>query len=244
LHVSGWDVIASGFSAVTTEATGRVYFALWYCVGVLLLMNVITSFFISAFILKIDSLNIGREVTIMRASSSSKQRDDMLSPSPTTGEEKPKNCQHQTFHRTNVLSIKQSTLDETALQYPTDDREGDLEGDRAVPKNSFQLIIEQAKSSKEKRLLSTLSLRYSSAINNERVSEIKSLLTSDQQQQQPRHHRHLLSGEGEGGGEGSGEGNYRKNFIVDCERVRDLSDRELMVIINRMVEDKKVSSLF
>lgn len=202
-------------------------------------MNVITSFFISAFILKIDSLNIGREVTIMRASSSSKQRDDMLSPSLTTGE-KPKNGQPHTFHRTNVLSIKQSSLDETALQYPT---EGDLEGDRAVPKNSFQLIIEQAKSSKEKRLLSTLSLRYSSAINNERVSEIKSLLTSDQQQQ-PRHHRHLLSGGGEGRGEGSSEGNYRKNFIVDCERVRDLSDRELMVIINRMVEDKKVSSLF
>jgi hypothetical protein len=200
-------------------------------------MNVITSFFISAFILRINSLNIGRETM---TPSSSKHKTPSLY--DEEGGDSP-----ETFQRTNVVSIKQSALDEIMLQYPTNDFDDDMRSTTGtgLPKNSFQMIIEQAKTKTEKRFLSTLSIRYSSAINNERVSEIKSLLTSTHE-----HHRHLLSGEGYGGedgggggnGRGGGAGNYRKNFIVDCERVRDLSDRELMVIINRMVEDKKVVS--
>jgi len=29
LHVSDWDVITSGFSAVTSDANGRVFFSSW-----------------------------------------------------------------------------------------------------------------------------------------------------------------------------------------------------------------------
>ena len=207
IHVSGWDTISSGFSAVTNEFTGRIYFSLWYIVGVLLLMNVITSFFISAFILKINSWNFGGNSETASASSSSPSGDD----NPPAS--KP-------FLRTNVLSIKQSSLDETALEYPTDDYHNDL----SFSRNSFQMIIDNSKTAKEKRYLSNLSLRYSSAINNERFSEVKSLLTSA------------------AAGPGNSSGSYRINFIVDAENVRDLSDGELMVIIHRMMDEKKASA--
>lgn len=123
------------------------------------------------------------------------------------------NSSPKPFLRTNVVSIKQSSLDETILEYPVDFQDDST-------RNSFQLIIDQAKSKREKKLLQNLSLRYSSAINNERVSEVKSLLTSSDPV-------------------GTNSSNYRKNFIIDAEKVRDLSDAELMVIINRMMEEKK-----
>lgn len=86
------------------------------------------------------------------------------------------------------------------------------------------MIIDNSKTAKEKRYLSNLSMRYSSAINNERFSEVKSLLTSAAT------------------GPGTYSGSYRKNFIVDAENVRDLSDGELMVIIHRMMDEKKASA--
>jgi Ca2+-binding EF-hand superfamily protein len=50
LYVSNWDVIASGFSAVTTDASSRIYFTAWYVIGVLLILNSISSFFFAGFI--------------------------------------------------------------------------------------------------------------------------------------------------------------------------------------------------
>ena len=46
LHVSDFDVMADGFVAATTECA-KLYFALWYCVGVLLILNIVKSFFLS-----------------------------------------------------------------------------------------------------------------------------------------------------------------------------------------------------
>jgi hypothetical protein len=240
LHVSGWDTISSGFSAVTNEITGRLYFALWYCIGVLLLMNVITSFFISAFILKINSWNFGgtspgaaatgggttSPIVSTSASASGAAASAALPSGSGSGEDGQK-----PFLRTNVLSIKQSSLDETILEYPADDYSDDL----SISRNSFQMIIDNSKSKKEKRYLSTLSLRYSSAINNERVSEVKSLLTSAGVAA-------ATGGAGAVGATGIYSGSYRKNFIVDAEKVRDLSDGELMVIIHRMMEEKKATA--
>jgi hypothetical protein len=48
LRVSDFDVIAEGFSVVTTK-NARVYFALWYIIGVLLFFNILKSYFISVF---------------------------------------------------------------------------------------------------------------------------------------------------------------------------------------------------
>jgi hypothetical protein len=49
LHVSDFDIIASGFTATTSE-DAKVYFALWYVVGVLLMLNILKSFFLGEFL--------------------------------------------------------------------------------------------------------------------------------------------------------------------------------------------------
>lgn len=46
LHVSDFDVITSGFVAVTST-WARVYFTAWYVIGVLLLLNIVKSYFLS-----------------------------------------------------------------------------------------------------------------------------------------------------------------------------------------------------
>ena len=48
LHVSDFDVITSGFTAATSNAS-RLYFAAWYVMGVLLLLNIVKSFFLADF---------------------------------------------------------------------------------------------------------------------------------------------------------------------------------------------------
>ena len=48
LHVSDFDVITSGFTAATNNAS-RLYFAAWYVMGVLLLLNIVKSFFLADF---------------------------------------------------------------------------------------------------------------------------------------------------------------------------------------------------
>lgn len=53
LHVSDFDVIADGFVAVTSDYA-KIFFAVWYCIGVLLLLNVVKSFFLSGFLSKIS----------------------------------------------------------------------------------------------------------------------------------------------------------------------------------------------
>ena len=49
LHVSDFDVIATGFTT-TTSNWSRLYFTLWYVVGVLLMLNVVKSFFLGEFL--------------------------------------------------------------------------------------------------------------------------------------------------------------------------------------------------
>lgn len=49
LHVSDFDVITAGFVVVTNKFA-RVYFVAWYVVGVLLLLNIIKSFFLTEFL--------------------------------------------------------------------------------------------------------------------------------------------------------------------------------------------------
>ncbi len=48
LHTSGFDVVASGFVAVT-DIHARWFFAAWYVVGTLLLFNIIVAYFLSEF---------------------------------------------------------------------------------------------------------------------------------------------------------------------------------------------------
>ena len=49
LHVSDFDLVASGFTATTAPAA-KLYFALWYVVGVLLMLNILKSFFLGEFL--------------------------------------------------------------------------------------------------------------------------------------------------------------------------------------------------
>lgn len=49
LHVSDFDVITSGFVAVTSP-WARLYFTCWYVLGVLLMLNIVKSFFLSEFL--------------------------------------------------------------------------------------------------------------------------------------------------------------------------------------------------
>ena len=49
LHVSDFDVITEGM-VVTSNSTARIYFALWYIVGVLLMLNILKSFFLDEFL--------------------------------------------------------------------------------------------------------------------------------------------------------------------------------------------------
>ena len=56
IHISDFDVIASGFVSVT-NSYARIYFALWYLIGVVLILNVIKSFFLSDLIIWVNSDN-------------------------------------------------------------------------------------------------------------------------------------------------------------------------------------------
>jgi hypothetical protein len=49
LHVSDFDVLATAFAALTNE-WAKLYFVAWYVIGVLLLLNVVKSFFLSEFL--------------------------------------------------------------------------------------------------------------------------------------------------------------------------------------------------
>jgi Ca2+-binding EF-hand superfamily protein/membrane protein implicated in regulation of membrane protease activity len=49
LQVSDFDTVASGFTA-TSGGHAKVYFALWYVVGVLLMLNILKSFFLGEFL--------------------------------------------------------------------------------------------------------------------------------------------------------------------------------------------------
>lgn len=49
LHVSDFDTVASGFTA-TTNSKAKVFFIVWYVVGVLLLLNILKSFFLGEFL--------------------------------------------------------------------------------------------------------------------------------------------------------------------------------------------------
>ena len=53
LHVSDFDVIAGGFTAVTDLWT-RLYFLMWYIIGTLLILNILKSFFLADFMLIVD----------------------------------------------------------------------------------------------------------------------------------------------------------------------------------------------
>lgn len=213
LHVSGWDVIASGFSSVTNNFIGRVYFSMWYCIGVLLLMNILTSFFISEFILKLgthDMIN-NSDNTNQNNSGNNNTNDSTINVNIINDDKLYKHSKSNTdnqFLRRNILTIKQSSLDETILEYPDNDYIEDKN------RNSMQMIINEAKSNKEKKKLQYLSTRYSGALKNVRISEVKSILAAT----------NIQSSE------------TRKNFIIDCENVRDLTDEELRTIMKRMIE--------
>jgi hypothetical protein len=51
LRVSGWDTFAMGMVKVT-DSSARLFFILWYLIGVLLLMNIVATLFISGFVVE------------------------------------------------------------------------------------------------------------------------------------------------------------------------------------------------
>ena len=56
IHVSDFDVIASGFVAVT-NTYARIYFVAWYLIGVVLILNIIKSFFLTDLIVWVKTSN-------------------------------------------------------------------------------------------------------------------------------------------------------------------------------------------
>ncbi len=57
LHVSDFDVITTGFSSVTSKGSARLFFAIFYCFGVLILLNILKSIFLRGFSTKLYNLN-------------------------------------------------------------------------------------------------------------------------------------------------------------------------------------------
>ena len=57
LHVSDFDVITTGFSSVTSKGTARLFFATFYCFGVLILLNILKSIFLRGFSNKLYNMN-------------------------------------------------------------------------------------------------------------------------------------------------------------------------------------------
>jgi hypothetical protein len=51
LHISDFDIIASGFTSTTNNNWNRLFFALWYIIGVLFLLNILKSFILGEFII-------------------------------------------------------------------------------------------------------------------------------------------------------------------------------------------------
>lgn len=51
LHVSGWDIIADGYNTAIHSPYVRFYFSMWYCIGELLLLNLVRSLFLRGFLL-------------------------------------------------------------------------------------------------------------------------------------------------------------------------------------------------
>ncbi|RYH05590.1 hypothetical protein EON65_44275, partial [archaeon] len=58
LRVSDFDIIASGFSTVTTNGA-KVYFTAWYLVGTLLFLNILKSFFLGEFLILFGKSSMG-----------------------------------------------------------------------------------------------------------------------------------------------------------------------------------------
>ena len=57
LHVSDFDVVTTGFSSVTSKGSARLFFAIFYCFGVLILLNILKSIFLRGFSTKLYNLN-------------------------------------------------------------------------------------------------------------------------------------------------------------------------------------------
>jgi hypothetical protein len=52
LRVSGWDTFAMAMVKVKDDSSARLFFILWYLIGVLLLMNIVATLFISGFVVE------------------------------------------------------------------------------------------------------------------------------------------------------------------------------------------------
>ncbi|CAM9517787.1 unnamed protein product, partial [Ectocarpus fasciculatus] len=71
LHVSDWDIISEGFTAAVGNKYPRIFFTAWYCVGVLLLLNIVKSFFMRGFF-------VNYEVFLSSSAPVSPCRDDTV----------------------------------------------------------------------------------------------------------------------------------------------------------------------
>jgi len=71
LHVSDFDVTADGIVAATNEYA-KIYFAVWYCFGVLLMLSIVKSFFLAGFL---ETLNL---MTKRDASRTNKERRSLM----------------------------------------------------------------------------------------------------------------------------------------------------------------------
>lgn len=71
LHVSDFDTTADGIVAATNE-NAKIYFALWYCFGVLLMLSIVKSFFLVGFL---ETLSL---MTKKEASSTNKERRSLM----------------------------------------------------------------------------------------------------------------------------------------------------------------------
>ena len=143
LHISSWDTIAGGFSAVTSVGVSRTYFVFWYCIGALLFMKIITSFFISAFVLK-----LGRDYSDSRLSQLGFDRKGAGSNSLQ-------------IEKKAVITLKSAHLDEPLI--PQSDVSAAVNGVLSAVDGNATVLTPQ-----EKKRLFDLSLRYSIAVDSMR----------------------------------------------------------------------------
>lgn len=113
LHISDWDVITEGFTAAVGNKYPRIYFTSWYCIGVLLLLNIVKSFFMRGFF-------INREIFISTTradvtQSSSLPDDDTVLISVDTETQRPRRETQAYIHGYNAEDVDPTEIKDNDL---------------------------------------------------------------------------------------------------------------------------------
>jgi hypothetical protein len=221
LHVSSWDTIAGGLSSVTNTNTSRTYFVMWYCIGVLLLMKVITSFFISAFVLK---LGTDQNFDMQRGKSDRHVNDDDNGPADDI-DKVALQVKKKTIISLGVTpSQTSSSLLQDLLVDDGQNRENGETGEAPYLPERASAVVEKA-APQDKKRLSELSVRYFLAVGS--MLHLRELLRENGENQGRQGENSALSNRTSG-----------RRYAVNFENTRALTAEDMGAIVSRMHGNK------